>query len=521
MIAALLRKELRQHTGLFVLLACVLVFGLLIVSSNAVFSRALGSGFAGLKFLLCTLLPLGAMLLGNALIASEFRHKTQLFLEGLPVPRWKLLVVKYATLLGALVLVTLVLLAGAWLGGRQGEAMTLRFAALLAAKALLWIACVASFFFALAFLGRYRIAVMLFVFLGLMWMQPSGAFDLDRSAPFALLDESFAFERHDWPVRTMIITAVWTVAFTGLGFILGSVRDSTIASLLAEKMSSREKIVLTLMSVAGVVGIATAHHEHTNREPIHLPGAITHERGNGVRVEITSTRRQATADEAEALKRAGAWLADELQDFSRSLGGVALPTVFVVHRAGMSSGQLENGDLEFTQGILVRAHVLDPSGDRARLHQRVLDRVLEAKTSGRSQMEPWAWASDGLIAWWQEEKTGEPRPPAAGSIAAAQRAAAKAGFSARSFHEWFRVREVAGRKDADALAGMVFYAIASEKGPDAAWRFARECFGADVAKDARGWWRDRVNPPEARLRRATGLSFEQLAARVQKDLQAR
>src|SRR5436190_5130922 len=121
MIATLLRKELRQHTGLFVLLGCVLFFGLILVSSNAVLSRSLGSGFAGLKVLLYTLLPAGAMLLGNALIASEFRHKTQLFLEGLPVPRWKLLAVKYATLLGALLLVTVVLLAGAWLGGRQSE----------------------------------------------------------------------------------------------------------------------------------------------------------------------------------------------------------------------------------------------------------------------------------------------------------------------------------------------------------------------------------------------------------------
>jgi hypothetical protein len=521
MISALLRKELRQHTGLFALLACVLVFGLMLVSSNAVFSRGLGSGFAGLKFLLCTMLPLGAMLLGNALIASEFRHKTQLFLEGLPVPRWKLLAVKYATMLGALLLVTLVLLAGAWLGGRQGEAMTLRFAALLGSKTLLWIGCVTGFFFALAFLGRYRIAVMVFVFLGLMWMQPQGVFDLDRSAPFALLDDRFAFERYDWPVRTMLVTAAWTVAFTALGFMLGSVRDSTVASLLAEKMSSREKIVLTLVSVAGIVAVSMAHNEHSNRESVHLPGATTHERGPLVRVEITSTRQRVTATEEEALKLAGTQLADELEDFSRHLGGVSLPTVFVVHRPLMNASELESGNLEFSQGTLVRANVLDPSGNRARLHEWVMSKVLEAKTSGRSQMEPWAWVSDGLLIWWHGAKTGQPRPPSAASIAAARQAAKKTAFSARSFHEWFYVREVAGRKDADALAAIAFHAIASEKGPDAVWRFARECFGAGVAKDARGWWRDQVNPPEARLRRATGLTFEQLAARVQKDLAAR
>jgi hypothetical protein len=357
---------------------------------------------------------------------------------------------------------------------------------------------------------------MLFLFLGLLWMQPQGVFDLDRSAPFSLLDDRFAFERHDWPVRAMIVTAAWTIAFTVLGFILGSVRDSTVASLLAEKMSSREKIVITFMVMAGIAGVGMVHEDRTNREPIHLPGAVTYERGNVVRVEITSTRRQASADEDESLKRAGARLADELESFSGHLGGASLPTVFVVHRAAMSANRFENGDLEFSQGTLVRANVTDASSDPVRLQQWVLKHALQAKTSGRSQMEPWSWVSDGLIAWAPEEKTSPPEPVV---LTAAKRAAGKAGFSAQSFNEWFRVREAAGREDADALAGVVFHAIASEKGSDAAWRFARECFGADVSKDARGWWRDRTNPPEARLRRATGLTFEQLAAHVRNNLQ--
>ena len=168
-----------------------------------------------------------------------------------------------------------------------------------------------------------------------------GVFDLDRSAPFALLDDRFAFERHDWPTRTMLITAAWTVAFTALGFRLGSVRDSTVASLLAEKMSSREKIVITLVAVSAVAAVGTAQMEHTKREPVHLPGAVAHERGKTVRVEITSTRRRAAADEDEALQRAGARLADELEDFSRHLGGVALPTVFVVHRSVMGASEIE------------------------------------------------------------------------------------------------------------------------------------------------------------------------------------
>ncbi len=220
------------------------------------------------------------------------------------------------------------------------------------------------------------------------------------------------------------------------------------------------------------------------------------------------------------MKLAGARLADELADFSRQLGGVSFPPIFIVHRAGMSANSFENGNLEFSQGALVRTNVLDPSSDHGRLHHWVLFKVLETKTSGRATMEPWTWAADGLIAWWHEEKTEQPRPPTPERLAAARQAAAKAGFSARSFQEWLRVREAAGKTDTEALAAVAFHAIASEKGADAAWRFARECFGADVSKDARAWWRERVNPPEARLRRATGLTFEQLAARVQKDLQA-
>lgn len=519
MIRALLGKELRQHARLFALLGIVLLFGLWLVAGNPLFSRAMGSGFAALRLLLITLLPVAALLLGNALVASEFRHKTQLFIEGLPVPRWQWLAVKHVVMLAALFSVALLMFAGAAWSGWLGEAMTPRFAALLLVRTLGWTWCVGAFFFSLSFLGRYRIAVTMSVLLGLIWVEQGGIVQLGRTAVFALVDDRFAFEREVWPVRALGFTVLWAGALTILGFLLGLVRDATVASLLAEKMSSREKIVITLLVLGGLTAVGVNIENNANREPVHLPGAVAHERDGRVRVEVTSARRGLNAAQDAELQATGARVADVLAEFSRRLGGVALPPVFLVHREDLGTDECESGKLDHAQGALVRADLLDRDGHFWQLARAVLRDELLAKTSGRAEMEPWAWVLDGFVNWWAERNAGEDGGATAGpAIAVARKAAAAVEFSSASFKQWLRVREVAGRDGADALAAAVFRVLAQKQGEDAVWGFAHEAFAKDVPKDVRGWWRDVWDPPEQRLRRSTGLTFAQLAALVQEEL---
>lgn len=518
MILALLRKELRQHGGVFVVLTLVLLLGLLLVGGNPVLRHISGSGFEGLRIAIISLLPAGAALLGNALVASEFRDKTRLFLEGLPIPRWQWLAAKYVMQIGVLLAIALIQLVGAWWLGRAGEAITPRFAGLLAAKTLCWSWFLGSTFFALAFLGRYRIPAACFVGLGLMGLSQSFQFDLAGAAPFALVNEQFAFERERWPWPVLALTTAWSVGLTGLGFSLGLTRDATVAALLAERMSSREKVVMTLLALAGMVAVSTAMERKESLESVHLPGAFTYERGDLVKLEITSAEPKTAASHDEALKNVGARMADSLVNLSERLGWARLPPVYVVHRIQSGTNEFERGELEPSQGTLVRANVLDSARDPVRLEAWILQRALEAKTSGRSEMTHWAWAADGLKSWWMSRRdldlSGDTN-----AVAAARRAAVKVKLSARTYREWRKVRTEAGPDGAEALAGFTFRVLARQRGDtNVVWALARECFGRDVPKDARGWWRDVMDPPERRLRRATGLGFAQVAELVRKEL---
>ncbi len=520
MILALLRKELRQHGGVFVVLTLVLLLGLLLVGGNPVLRHISGSGFEGLRIAIISLLPAAAALLGNALVASEFRDKTRLFLEGLPIPRWQWLAAKYVMQIGVLLGIASMQWMGAWWLGRSGEAITPRFVALLVSKTFCWSWFLGSTFFALAFLGRYRIPVACFVGVALMGLSQSDQFDLAGSAPFALVNDQFAFERERWPWPILALTAAWSVGLTGLGFGLGLIRDATVATLLAEKMSSREKVVMTLLAVAGMVAVSTAIERKDSLESVHLPGAFNYERGDLVRLEITSAEPKTALSPDEALKKVGARLADSLAELSERLGGARLPTVYVVHRirSGAGTNEFERGDLEPSQGTLVRANVLDAVQDPARLEGWILRRALEAKTSGRSEMTHWAWVSDGLKSWWMT-RTNLGLAVDTNLVAAARRAAVKVNLSARTYREWRKVRAEAGPEGAEALAGLTFRVLASQRGDtNVIWALARECFGRDIPKDVRGWWRDVVDPPERRLRRATGLGFVQVAELVRKEL---
>lgn len=240
MIRALIGKELRQH-GFAVVFLLLLPFAILIlISSNALLRRAGGGGFEAVHLLLITVIPLVSLVLGQLLIAQEFRHKTQLFLEGLPLPRWRMLAVKFG--LGLVLILSAAAIALIYTGwtARHTEAMTPRFAALLAARTAAWTLCVYTLCFAHAFLGRYRIFFGVAIAFGLFAMS-SLDLSLSEFGPFALMDQRFSYERLIWPGKALAMSGALILLLAGIGFYLGLVRDSTVAALLAEKMSTRKK----------------------------------------------------------------------------------------------------------------------------------------------------------------------------------------------------------------------------------------------------------------------------------------
>lgn len=517
MIRALIVKELRQHGAAFLVLGGLLLIGLLGIAGNPLLKRALGSSFEGLQLLLRTLVPLGALVLSNAVISAEFRNKTQLFLEGLPLPRWRMLAIKYALMLGALLAAAGLAAAAAGWRGHRGEAMTLGFALLVAAKTAAWTWFVGSVGFAVGFLGRYRAGIAIVTVIVLSWLTSTGQLELGRHAPVSLLDERFAYEREIWPWGALLLTAGWAMAFSALGFGLGLVRDATLATLLAEKMSSREKVWLTLSMLTLIIVLAMADERRKNLEAVTLPGSVTHEPAAGVRLEITSAQMP-TASETAALMRVGTNLAASMAEFSRAIGG-RLPTLFLVHRSDLQPGEVRYGDLSPEQGVLLRANLVLTNFNLPQLEHEMVRQILKARTHGRSEKELWAWLADGFPGWWSS-RAGATNGLAANPALAghARDAREKVASSNKMFECWLSVRRDTGQQGAEALSWSALQTISSEHGPEAVLRLLRECFGATVSKDVRAWLREKSYPPEERLRHTTGMDFAKLALELDHEL---
>ena len=511
MTRGLLAKELRQHGFTLAFLLLLVVGGLVFIGANGALRRASGGGLAAVQFLHFSFVPLAGLVLGQILIATEFRQKTQLFLEGLPLPRWRMLAVKFALGFGVLLAAIALALFVAWWTQRGTAGMTPRFATLLALKSAGWVWFIFTLCFAHGFLGRYRLFFGVAIFFGLVALNGAGV-RIVEFGPFALIDDRFAYERTVMPAAALGITAALGLTLAGLGFALGLVRDATVASLLAEKMSSREKVFLTFLSIAVMV-VGTFLHEHyKNSTPVQMPGAVEVQRGV-VRVVASAAVDVPTREEIAALERISARAAEELAALANYLGCKSFPPVFLVHRRDLAGGELHNGDLKYKQGVLVRANYLDAKFREDALHTWLVREALVAHTSGLAYRERNAWALDGLAEWWPRRERG--LDPA---WIAPARAAMPAGFSARHLAAWMSLRKAAGAEPARLLAATGIFVLGQRHGADARLHFLAAMFGPARPEDARGWIADVLHP--ARLRAAAGIDEETLVAEWRVDLAA-
>ena len=508
MIRALLAKELRQHGFALVFLLLLPFAGLILIANHGLLRQAGGGGFESVHLMHYTFVPLACLVLGQLLIAQEFRQKTQLFLEGLPLPRWRMLAVKFGLGLGLVALTSATALIFVWGKARGTEAMTPRFATLLAGKSSGWAGFLYTLCFAHAFLGRYRVPFGVALVAGLAYCS-SLDLPISQFGPFALIDDRFAFERFVWPVLALAVTGGLILLFTSLGFYLGLVRDATVAALLAEKMSSREKLFLTFLSLILIlVGGEISEHRKT-ATPVQMPGASEVDR-SVVRILASAAVDAPTRQEAVVLQHTVDSEGAELDAVTGYLGCVSYPPVFIVHRRDLAVNEFSNGDLKAVQGVLVRTNLIKPGFQLDALSAWLLHETLLAHTSGLAGRERNAWILDGFEWWWPRSKHGE--------ISAWAEAVGTKGvvgtldFSAKRMHRWLTVRKEIGADQARMLAGSVLALLAERHGVASVRRFLADRFGPAQPVDARGWWRDVVTPNSMRLQAASGLSEEDLAA---------
>lgn len=508
MIRGLIEKELRQHGMALLFLLLMIVAGVAVILQNKVLGRVFGTPLAAVQMLHWTFVPLACLLLGQALVASEYRDRTQLFLEGLPLPRWLTVAVKYAIGLLLVMVGVGAVLAVAWWRSRGSDSVTPRFLWLLILKSATYGWFMYSLCFAHGFMGRYRLVAAVAALAVIQADVVIAGIDVGRYGPFELVGHRFAYERHVIPWVPLLVTAGMAIFWMGAALALALARDATLAASLAERMSSREKIILTFCSFACILAIAY-HAERSERGlPIHVPGAVEASRGVA-RVSGSAAVDRPTPSEQVAVERAVNAVAEELGSVAGYLRCRTMPQVFLVHRRDLKAGVFEDGEIEPAQGLMVRVNLTAEGFSEEALSRWVVREALVAKSFGRLTLEPCAWVLDGFAAWWPTRAAGPGED--AGEIRLA-RAAMPDGFSGADVARWLSLRARAGDSGARALAACGLRVLGQSHGEAARRDFLAAVLGREVKKDARAWLRDVLEPVPRRFRAATGATLDGFVA---------
>ncbi|WNG19247.1 hypothetical protein [Cystobacter fuscus] len=469
MSLALVRKEWREHRGAWLLLQSFVAAVLFVAWRGQEAFAEQGSLFALLKGPTLLLATGGALFVAHRLIVREYGQRTQLFLEVLPVSRARVLATKLvlgaAALLPPLVLSLLLL----WHQARAHEPISGRFVLLLLSRAFTPVLLGWCFFAFAGLLGRYRNPLYLFLLIALFAADHLTDFDLSRWGPVALLGSDFAFERHRVPWKDLLTCWALSGALAGAGFGLVLYRDGTLAELLSQRMSHREKVFIACLLVGLFVCVAT-WGEAKQRKPFALSEAE--------RVTVKSSSLQVASGVGfppERARRLAELLATDLRAVSDFLGLEQLPPVAVLPILELDADVFQRAKLEKADGVVVRANLADPDFDPLAFESFLFREVLIEASQGRVLREERQWLLDGFTSWWVNQTGAEPLP-------------ARAAVASREDFEekhWLTTRERLGPCLSGALAARGIQVLRHRLGQAAFQELMRRVL---VLPEATGFW---------------------------------
>jgi hypothetical protein len=498
--AILIRKELRQHWLPFGFLATLLALATTGMLISHYLNGKSSSVYSGVRMLLAIALPASAMLICGRLIVAEYRSKTQLFLEALPLSRTRMIAVKYFFGLGALLLfVGALLVTAGWMLSAH-EAMTPRFACILAARAAACAWFWHSLFFTTGLLGRYRWPLMVILFLLVFAVDSMSAWDVQRFGPFELINHEFGAERQHFPIAALQSSLGCAAGISLIGFLLAVIREGSVSALMAERMSHREKIFVAVVILGSLAAIGIFDDQRT-KTPYDLQGAAS------AKSSESTVKVAGPPEQAKALADA---LAAEMGALGAYLAIDRMPTVLVTHRADLDVAKYERGELAKAEGFVVRANYTAPGFDRQRFLAWMIPELLDHRSHGRTALEPARWIRDGIGEFWV--RRAQLAQPIAVDREVALRAlyAAPEGVQVANLARWYRVREKLGEGVASGLAWSGLKAIASARGEDACRQFLRGLFSAEPPKNFKATLHDLSHPWRSILKERAGLEISDL-----------
>jgi hypothetical protein len=512
--AVLIRKELRQHRLPFGFLATILMVCAMAILGGHYARGQSSSVFIGLSSFLQFALPGAAMLICGRVVVAEYRAKTQLFLDALPLQRWKMVAVKYV--FGFIVLLAVIaapIVAAGWLLSGH-EAMTPQFAAILASRVIMVAWFWYAFFFTTGLLGRYRWPLLIFIVFVVLGIDSMTVWEIGRFGPFELLNHRFGTERAEYPIKALGEVLAIAGGMTCLAFVLALVREGNVSALMAERMSHREKVLVAVV-LLGAVAAFSLLEEQRQKPPYDLTGAAVAE-GSGTRVKVAGPRRP-----AELLaKEVNAELA-ELRDY---LGIAEFPTVLVTHRADLDAGKFERGRLAKSQGFVVRANYTAPTFDRAAFVAWLIPELLDYRSHGRTRRESVRWIRDGLGEFWVRRDRSLDPLAADRPVALRATYAVPAGLREVDLAQWYQLRERVGEGVARGLAWSGLKALVAKRGESGCRQFLRDLYSRPVPRDLRATVHDLRHPWTELLAReemtveALVAAWNELLTQARRDL---
>ncbi len=517
---ALAGKELRQHGVAGLVLLAGLAAGYLLSLVDALAGAETVSLMqAHARFLV--FLTLGALVLGNRLVVREYYHRTQLFVEALPLARWEMVALKYSFGLGLLLAAAGASLAATTALALAREAIDGRFVAIVGVRSAAYVVCVWSFFFAMGFVGRLRIAIYAAVILALSLVDGMTAFEIQRFGPIAVVDaNTLPFEREILPLRAVLETLALGAGLTALAFSLALIHEGSVAEALARRMSQREKAVLGTLFVALLFALYFID-ERRDKPPYDFAGdeVLASET---LPLEVLYLLPELQGD-AEVLL---GHLEDTFETLVRELGWEHPPAVRVAYGPSLDPGIYDRAELAENDGILVRANFrVTPSWDRDDFSAYLVGLILDEATAGRSQFEPKAWLRDAFALWWSRRGHDDDADNAGDAFDLEQACgddavllgalwtAGREPLTEDALAAWLRYRERHGEDLAAAVALSGLLMLEHSHGRDAVLSLAHEVFARRPAEDARELIYEWRHPMAAVFEQAVSLGWSEFVSR--------
>lgn len=502
----LLQKELSRNWRTFLILGALTC---LAVWTAVIQANAYGTGagaFAGVGSGLFKIMLVAGLMLGHVLIATEYQGKTQLFLEGLPLPKWRMITMKLILGLGLACLYATGSVFIGWLAARGSEVVTANFLGILISSACGWAMFVTGFFLVTGFLGRYRIIIFATILVTILILFNTNV-PVKDFPPYALIDSSrFGLERDLWPAHNLKITGAMIAGWILAAYILGLAKEGSLSSMLGEKMSYREKMFIGGAFGIGVLMLSNYIFTPKKGEAFSVPGAIVEE-WEGVEVAISPEELDNPIDLevsiasklARRLAKQRDWLEIPKDEF---------PKIFVVEKSDIEEVErIDSEDVADQNVVLMYAGYRQKEYSDNRLLSWTLSYVLRKYSLGRVTQEDRWWIVCGLEGLWElEEATPE---LLAEREQMAVEAVKKHGLTIENLMDWSKYQEDAEWRSADAVAWMGMRKLVAEKGKQAVLKFAQATVLERVTReDSRAVAWHYINPVTPAFKTATGLELE-------------